>query len=101
MGSFKIKGGKKLQGTIVPQGAKNEALQILSAVLLTPEPVVIRNIPLIRDVLKLIDLLAELGVEVEKLDEHSYRFQAKSVQLDYLNSEEFKSKGAGLRGSIM
>ncbi|MHB1279374.1 MAG: UDP-N-acetylglucosamine 1-carboxyvinyltransferase, partial [Bacteroidia bacterium] len=101
MGSFKIKGGIKLQGTIVPQGAKNEALQILSAVLLTPEPVTIHNIPLIRDVLKLIELLAELGVDVQKLDEHSYRFQAKTISLDYLNSQEFKSKGAGLRGSIM
>lgn len=101
MGSFKIKGGIKLRGTIVPQGAKNEALQILSAVLLTPEPVTIHNIPLIRDVLKLIELLAELGVEVQKLDEHSYRFQAKTVDLEYLNSKEFKSKGAGLRGSIM
>ncbi|HCS20575.1 MAG TPA: UDP-N-acetylglucosamine 1-carboxyvinyltransferase [Bacteroidetes bacterium] len=101
MGSFKIKGGIKLRGTIVPQGAKNEALQILSAVLLTPEPVTIHNIPLIRDVLKLIELLAELGVEIQKLDEHSYRFQAKSVDLEYLNSPEFKSRGAGLRGSIM
>ncbi len=101
MGSFKIKGGVKLRGTIVPQGAKNEALQILSAVLLTSEPVTIHNIPLIRDVLKLIELLAELGVTVQKLDEHSYRFQAKSVELEYLNSPEFKSKGAGLRGSIM
>jgi len=101
MGSFKIKGGKKLQGTIIPQGAKNEALQILSAVLLTPDPIIIRNIPLIRDVLKLIELLGALGVEVEKLNEHSYQFQAKNVNLEYLNSEEFKTKGAGLRGSIM
>ncbi len=101
MGSFKIKGGKKLQGTIIPQGAKNEALQILSAVLLTPDPIIIRNIPLIRDVLKLIELLGDLGVEVEKLNEHSYQFQAKNVNLEYLNSEEFKTKGAGLRGSIM
>ncbi|MDX5321676.1 MAG: UDP-N-acetylglucosamine 1-carboxyvinyltransferase, partial [Bacteroidota bacterium] len=101
MGTFRIKGGKKLQGTIVPQGAKNEALQILSAVLLTPEPVIIHNIPLIRDVLKLIELLGELGVKVEKLSDHSYRFEAAQVNLEYLNSEEFKQKGAGLRGSIM
>ena len=101
MGSFKIKGGIKLQGTIIPQGAKNEALQILSAVLLTPDPIIIRNIPLIRDVLKLIELLGALGVEVEKLNDHSYQFQAKNVNLEYLNSEEFKTKGAGLRGSIM
>lgn len=101
MGTFKIKGGKKLSGEITPQGAKNEALQILSAVLLTPEPVIIRNIPLIRDVLKLIELLGEMGVDVQKLDDHSYRFEAKNVNLEYLNSEDFKKKGAGLRGSIM
>lgn len=101
MGTFRITGGKKLQGEITPQGAKNEALQILSAVLLTSEPVTISNIPLIRDVLKLIELLGELGVQVTQLTEHSYRFQAKDVNLEYLNSEEFKTKGAGLRGSIM
>lgn len=101
MGSFRIKGGKKLQGTVIPQGAKNEALQVLSAVLLSAEPVIIRNIPLIRDVLKLIELLAALGVDVQKIDDHTYQFQALNIDLEYLNSDEFKTKGAGLRGSIM
>ncbi|MBI1221660.1 MAG: UDP-N-acetylglucosamine 1-carboxyvinyltransferase [Bacteroidetes bacterium] len=101
MGTFKIKGGNRLKGEIVPQGAKNEALQILSAVLLTPEPVIIRNIPLIRDVLKLIELLGDLGVDIQKMDDHTYRFEAKNVNLEFLNSDEFKQKGAGLRGSIM
>lgn len=101
MGSFKITGGKRLKGTIVPQGAKNEALQIISAVLLTSEAVTISNIPLIRDVLKLIELLVEMGVDVQKVDDHTYRFKAENVNLEYLNSPEFKQKGAGLRGSIM
>ena len=101
MSIFQVTGGKKLKGEIIPQGAKNEALQILSAVLLTEEEVVIHNIPAIRDVLKLIELLGELGVQVNKLNEGSYAFRANHINLDYLNSEAFKAKGAGLRGSIM
>lgn len=101
MSIFKVTGGKKLQGDIIPQGAKNEALQIISAVLLTPEEIVIHNIPAIRDVLKLIELLAELGVTVKKISEESYSFKADNINLEYLNSSEFKQKGAGLRGSIM
>jgi UDP-N-acetylglucosamine 1-carboxyvinyltransferase len=101
MAFFKIQGGKKLKGDLVPQGAKNEALQILSAVLLTPEKITIHNIPAIRDVLKLIELLADMGVVVEKLSTNSYTFEAKNVNLDYLRSDDFRKKGAGLRGSIM
>jgi UDP-N-acetylglucosamine 1-carboxyvinyltransferase len=101
MGSFKVKGGIQLKGEIVPQGAKNEALQILSAVLLTKEWVEISNIPDIRDVMKLIELLGELGVEVKKLSEDTYSFKAETVNLDYLLSDDFKQKGASLRGSIM
>jgi len=99
--SFKIEGGHQLKGSIQPQGAKNEALQILCAVLLTPEKVTIHNIPNIIDVNKLIHLLQKLGVVVEKLSENSYTFQADSINLDYLESAEFKVDGAGLRGSIM
>ncbi|TXC78404.1 UDP-N-acetylglucosamine 1-carboxyvinyltransferase [Luteibaculum oceani] len=101
MGSFEIRGGKKLKGEIIPQGAKNEALQILCAVLLTPEKVVIKNIPDILDVQKLISLLEDLGVEVERLDKSEYSFCAKNVDIEYLNSEAFKKKGRSLRGSIM
>ena len=101
MSSFKICGGKKLKGEITPQGAKNEALQIISATLLTAEKVTINNIPQIRDVLKLIELLDSLGVRVEKIDKETYTFQADQINLDYLKSDEFKKKGSGLRGSIM
>jgi UDP-N-acetylglucosamine 1-carboxyvinyltransferase len=101
MSVFEIIGGKKLKGEIIPQGAKNEALQILCAVLLTSEKVVIQNIPDIIDVNKLIDLLGDLGVKVEKTGHEEYTFQADDVNVDYLNSEEFKKKGGGLRGSIM
>lgn len=101
MAFFKIQGGKKLQGEVTPQGAKNEALQILSAVLLTPEKVTIHKIPAIRDVLKLIELLGDMGVAVEQLGPNSYSFEAKNVNLDYLRSDEFRKKGGGLRGSIM
>jgi len=101
MGAFEIIGGKQLQGEITPQGAKNEALQILSAVLLTPEPVTISNIPNIIDVNRLIDLLRDLNVKVEQINENTYRFEAKDVDLDYLLSDKFKEKGSGLRGSIM
>ena len=101
MGAFKINGGKKLQGDITPQGAKNEALQILSAVLLTDEKVTISNIPDIRDVNKLIEILADLGVKVEKLGKGSFSFEADQVNLQHIYSDNFKQKGGGLRGSIM
>ncbi len=101
MGIFEIKGGKKLKGEIIPQGAKNEALQILCAVLLTPEPVTIKNIPQIRDVIKLIELLNKFGVEVTKINESEYRFCAKNVNLDYMASDDFKAQAAALRGSVM
>lgn len=101
MSSFKVKGGIKLKGEIVPQGAKNEALQIISAVLLTAEKVTIHNIPQIRDVIKLIELLGDLGVKIEKLSNDTYTFEAKDVNLEYLRSDDFKKKGAALRGSIM
>lgn len=101
MGSFKIEGGQPLAGEIQPQGAKNEALQILCAVLLTAEPVLIHNIPEIIDVQKLIKLLQKLGVKVSSKGSNSYLFQADAVDLDYLSSDIFKEDGKGLRGSIM
>ncbi|MFH4968095.1 UDP-N-acetylglucosamine 1-carboxyvinyltransferase [Gaetbulibacter sp. M240] len=101
MGTFKIEGGHQLKGSIKPQGAKNEALQILCAVLLTPEIVTIHNIPDIVDVNKLIILLKNLGVKVHQLSRSSYTFQADDVNLDYLESDAFKKDGRGLRGSIM
>ncbi len=101
MGSFQIEGGHKLSGSITPQGAKNEALQILCAVLLTPEVVNIHNIPDIIDVNKLIQLLKNFGVKVEKIAKGSFRFQADAIDLDYLSSEQFKVDGKELRGSIM
>ncbi|MEO0572964.1 MAG: UDP-N-acetylglucosamine 1-carboxyvinyltransferase [Bacteroidota bacterium] len=101
MGTFKIEGGRQLQGEITPQGAKNEALQILCAVLLTPEKVTIHNIPDIVDVNKLIFLLEDLGVKIQKRGKGSYTFKADDVNLDYLQSNQFKQDGRGLRGSIM
>ena len=101
MSSFRVQGGNQLSGTITPQGAKNEALQIISAVLLTAEEVVINKIPNIRDVMKLIELLEALGVEVKKLGDESYSFKAANIRLDFLDTEEFKIKGGALRGSIM
>lgn len=101
MKSFKIEGGHQLKGSIQPQGAKNEALQILCAVLLTSEKITIHNIPNIIDVNKLISLLGKLGVSIEQLSESSYTFQANKINLKYLESAEFKVDGAGLRGSIM
>ncbi|MDA0315934.1 MAG: UDP-N-acetylglucosamine 1-carboxyvinyltransferase [Bacteroidetes bacterium] len=101
MKSFKIQGGHQLKGSIQPQGAKNEALQILCAVLLTSEKVTIHNIPNIIDVNKLILLLGKLGVSIEQLSENAYTFQANDIDLNYLESSEFKVDGAGLRGSIM
>jgi UDP-N-acetylglucosamine 1-carboxyvinyltransferase len=101
MGTFQIEGGHALSGSIQPQGAKNEALQILCAVLLTPEKVIIHNIPDILDVNKLISLLKSLGVKVQKLGKGSYSFVSETIDLDYLESETFKLEGSGLRGSIM
>ncbi|NMM50740.1 UDP-N-acetylglucosamine 1-carboxyvinyltransferase [Marinigracilibium pacificum] len=101
MGSFRIQGNAKLKGEITPQGAKNEALQILCAVLLTEETVTIHKIPNIRDVMKLIDLLDDIGVEVEKIEEESYRFTANNIDLKYLESDEYKKKASALRGSVM
>jgi len=101
MGVFEIEGGNRLSGEIIPQGAKNEVLQILCAVLLTPERVEIDNVPDIVDVNKLIDLLKDLGVEVEKLGKEKYAFTAKEIDIEYLHTDTFKKKGSGLRGSIM
>lgn len=101
MNAFEVIGGHKLKGEIVPQGAKNEALQILSAVLLTDEPVSISNIPDILDVNLLIELLEDIGVKVTHTDRHSCTFQADSIDPDYLASDEFRQKGGKLRGSVM
>ncbi len=101
MATFKIEGGKKLQGDLYPQGAKNEALQIICAVLLTPQKVQISNIPEIRDVIKLIEILTELGVKTERIGKGDYLFQADKIQLDYLKTGAFARQAASLRGSIM
>ena len=101
MGSFRIEGGRRLKGELVPQGAKNEALQILCAVLLTAEPVTIANVPDIVDVNKLIDLLRALGVQVERIADDTYRFTAKDVDIEFFRRPEFRQLGGGLRGSVM
>ncbi len=101
MNSFEVTGGKKLSGTIIPQGAKNEALQIISAVLLTPEAVTISNIPDILDVNLLIELLQDMGVTVDRPERHTATFRANNVNIDYLHSEAFRSKSGRLRGSVM
>src|SRR5690554_4462739 len=101
MASFKVKGGLKLKGEIIPQGAKNEALQILCAVLLTDQDITVHKVPAIRDVIKLIELLAAMGVTVEKLGEESYRFNAANIDLDYLETAEFLEMASSLRGSVM
>ena len=101
MSSFKIEGGQKLGGSITPQGAKNEALQVICATLLTPEKIIIRNIPEILDVLNLIDLLKDFGVKVEKITADTYSFQADEIDLNYLESDDFYKKSAALRGSVM
>lgn len=101
MSIFKIRGGKKLKGEIIPQGAKNEALQILSAVLLTAQPVTIHNIPNIVDVNKLIDLIGDLGCKVERLSPESCRFTAASVNTQFLETDDYRKKAAALRGSVM
>jgi UDP-N-acetylglucosamine 1-carboxyvinyltransferase len=101
MASFKVNGGKPLKGEITPQGAKNEALQILCACLLTPYEVTIHNIPDIIDVGNLIELLRSMGVKVEKLSPHDYKFKAENVNIDYLLSDDFRRRSAILRGSLM
>jgi UDP-N-acetylglucosamine 1-carboxyvinyltransferase len=101
MGTFVVEGGKSLSGTIEPQGAKNEALQILCAVLLTVDPVEISNVPDIVDINKLFVILQSLGVSVEKKNRNTYIFQANNINLDYLTSEDFKKDGRKIRGSIM
>lgn len=101
MSSFRVKGGLKLKGEITPQGAKNEALQILCAVLLTDEMVTINNIPNIRDANKLIELLADMGVKINKIGPDSFTFQADNVNLNYLETQDFLTKASALRGSVM
>ncbi len=101
MAAFEVRGGQPLRGEITPQGAKNEALQILCAVLLTSEPVTISNVPNIRDVNKLIDLLRDLGVKVGRVSPDTYIFQAEAVRLDYLDTPEFVAQARELRGSVM
>src|SRR5215213_6622081 len=101
MSSFEVTGGKKLKGEIFPQGAKNEALQIISAVLLTGDKVTIRNIPDITDVNLQIELLQEMNVKVERLQRDVCIFEASDVNVDYLRSKEFKKKSGRLRGSVM
>lgn len=101
MASFEIYGGKPLKGELIPQGAKNEALQVICAVLLTPEKVTISNIPDIVDVNKLITLLQTMGVKIEKVEKGTYIFQAKDIDLPYLESDDFKKRAGSLRGSIM
>ncbi len=101
MAIFRVEGGTRLSGEVVPQGAKNEALQILCAVLLTKERVVVHNIPQILDVMQLIELLELMGVEVERLSEESYAFRAAEINLDYLQSEDYYNRCRRLRGSVM
>lgn len=101
MSTFIIEGGQKLSGSITPQGAKNEALQVICAVLLTSDEVTISNIPDIRDVNKLIFILSELGVKTEKVNNDTYKFKADEIDLNYLESDKFKKDGSSLRGSIM
>ncbi len=101
MATFRVEGGHRLKGELVPQGAKNEALQILSAVLLTSEEVIVENVPDILDVNKLIELLADLGVKVEKLSKDKYSFCAADIDLKFLETSEFCKKSAALRGSVM
>lgn len=101
MGKFVIQGGRKLKGEIVPQGAKNEALQVLCAVLLTNEPVVISNVPAIRDVHRLMEILSAIGVEISPLSSDTFKFQAENINLDFLKSPEFIRLSGAIRASIM
>jgi UDP-N-acetylglucosamine 1-carboxyvinyltransferase len=101
MGTFIINGGKSLKGDLLPQGAKNEALQVICASLLTPEPVTVSNIPDILDVNNLIELLRKMGVSVTSTGDHKYTFQAEKVNIEFMLSDEFRKIGASLRGSVM
>jgi UDP-N-acetylglucosamine 1-carboxyvinyltransferase len=101
MASFKIKGGKSLSGTVTPQGAKNEALQVISATLLSEKKIIISNIPLITDVMCLIDILKDLGVIIKKISQNSYSFEAKKINLSYLDTELFVKKSSKIRASVM
>jgi len=101
MSSFIIEGGHKLRGEITPQGAKNEALEVISAILLTPEPVILRNVPNILDVNNLIGLLSKMGVKVRELGNHAWQFQANELDMEYLGSQEFVQRCSALRGSIL
>lgn len=101
MAIFKVEGGHRLHGSITPQGAKNEALQILCAVLLTPERVVVRNIPQILDVMQLIELLRRMGVKVERLADDTYAFCARDIDFEYLQSDDYRQRCTRLRGSVM
>lgn len=101
MAIFKVEGGHRLHGEITPQGAKNEALQILCATLLTPERVVVRNIPRILDVMQLIELLGKMGVEVERLADDAYAFRTREIDFEYLKSDDYRCRCARLRGSVM
>ena len=101
MSKFEVVGGKRLKGELIPQGAKNEALQVICATLLTKERVTISNVPEILDVLKLIELLRGMGVSVERIRKGEYAFQASDIDFGYLDTEDFYNKAASLRGSIM
>ena len=101
MSSFRIRGRHKLNGCITPQGAKNEALQVICATLLTEEKVTISNVPLIRDVLKLIELVQCLGVSVSHPETHTFTFEAKHIETDFLLTEDFEQRANALRGSVM
>ena len=101
MAIFKVEGGHRLHGSITPQGAKNEALQILCAVLLTPERVIVRNIPQILDVMQLIELLRRMGVQVERLADDTYAFCARDIDFEYLQSDDYRQRCTRLRGSVM
>lgn len=101
MESFIIEGGHPLSGTITPQGAKNEALEVICASLLTSDEVIIKNVPDILDVNNLIQLLTEIGVSVNRLDKNKYSFKAENINLDYLESDDFIQKCSSLRGSVL
>ena len=101
MAVFKVEGGHRLSGEITPQGAKNEALQVICATLLTSEEVIIDNVPQILDVMQLIELLEAMGVEVHRLSEEKYSFRAANISLDYLQSEDYRRRCTRLRGSVM
>lgn len=101
MAKFIVQGGNRLKGEIIPQGAKNEALQIICATLLTPEKVTLHNVPEIVDIVQLMELLGAMGVEIEKTGDQSYTFCAQAVDLDYIHSEDYRQRGARLRGSVM